>query len=389
MNVLYVDNQISGGSGESLLQIVEGRRARGKSVVAFGKRGYLGPRFETASLARPPVYLPFRPWLSWGPKGRRPRAYAELARGVARQTLSLARLAAIARRESIDVVHTNCVYLVEGALVARALGLPHVWQVRELVDLDYYRFDVAKTAAMRWLDRLSDAVVCASERGARGLVELGVTREKVRVIPNMVDASSERRDLHAKLGLGPDHRLVGIVGWITPNKAVDQFVEVASRLADHDDVRFVIIGGWGHRSEYNEHVRRAIEQSPVKERILLTGVLDNAASYLHSLEVLLCPCWTESFGRTIAEAMHAGTPAVGVDSCAAAELIEDGVSGLLVSRDDVDGLAAAARRLLSNDDERRAMGRRARESVQSRFTHEVVQHRLEALYDELMARRAA
>jgi glycosyltransferase involved in cell wall biosynthesis len=385
--VLYVDNLISGGSGESLLEVVTGRGRAARSAAVFARRGYLSDAFDAAPFVEKPRYLPLRPWLAWGAADRSPRAALELARGAVRQAGAVARMLRLIRRHRIQLVHTNCVNLIEGALAAKAAGVPHVWQVRELLDLDYYSYAVEKRRFVPWLSRLSDAVLVASERAARGLSWLGAEDRTLRVIPNVVHRSPER-SLHALLGLDRAVRLVGIVGWITPNKAVHDFIELASRCADLGaGTRFVVIGGFGHREDYNQSIRRAVDASPNRRNILLTGVVEHAQSTLGSLRALVCPCFTESFGRTVAEALMAGTPAIGIEDTAVAEIVDHGETGFLVARGDVAAMERHVRQLLKDDALHAALSARGQRVALERFAPERVLPQLEALYQELIAGR--
>jgi len=390
VRVLYVHDRLSGGAGESLYQLVRGRPGRGDSIIVCGADGFVGDRFRGLNLDPPPMYQRAHSWLTmrW-PETRALSLLWRLAVAPTHLPL-LRRVLRVARQHKPDVIHTNCIYLAEGALAARLLGLPHVWHVRELVDLDYYRFVLPKRTVMRCLNALSDVILCNSRRTRDGLIGLGAERSRVRVIPNIVDPPTESLDLRALLGVPDDVLLVGTVGWITPNKRVEDFVALASALADLGPrVRFVIIGGWGGEREYDARIARAIEDSPNRANIVHAGIVKNAAASMASLDVLVCPCFTESFGRTVAEALAAGTPAIGVRDSAVAEIIDHGRTGFLVDRGDVAAMAGYTRRLLAEAETRRRLGAEGARAVQTRFSSAVLLPQLEALYREVAARPGA
>jgi glycosyltransferase involved in cell wall biosynthesis len=390
VKVLYVHDRLSGGAGESLYQLVRGRHDHGVSIVVCGADGFVGDRFRRLELDPPPIFQRAHSWLTmrW-PDARALSLLWRLSAAPAHVPL-FRRVLRVARRYRVDVIHTNCIFLAEGALAARLLGLPHVWHVRELVDLDYYRFVLSKRAVMTCLNALSDVILCNSRRTGDGLIGLGAERSKVRAIPNIVDPPTEQLDLRAVLGVPDDVLLVGTVGWITPNKRVEDFVALASALADLGPrVRFVIVGGWGGEREYDTRIARAIEDSPNRANIVHTGIVKHAAAYMASLDVLVCPCFTESFGRTVAEALAAGTPAIGVRDCAVAEIIDHGRTGFLVDRGDVAAMARYTRRLLAEAETRRRFGAEGTRAVQRRFSSAVLLPQFEALYREVVARPGA
>jgi len=85
------------------------------------------------------------------------------------------------------------------------------------------------------------------------------------------------------------------------------------------------------------------------------------------------------------EAMLAGRPVVATDVGSVSELVEEGVTGLLVPPNDPEALAGAIRTLLEDPDKRERMGARGREIAREHFTAEAMAQRFESLYDELLA----
>lgn len=364
--VLYYHDRPSGGAGESLYQIVSHGSTAWDSVIVFASTGFLKRRFETLG---PGVQQYYRPTLSWVDCEKRPFLlnYARLVLRLPRIIAGVLFLLRVCRRHRVDVIHTNTVTLIEGALAAWILRLPHCWQIRELIDLDYYRYLWPKRLVCRIMSALSACIVCNSQRTREALLKFGSPRAKLRVIHNLTVPPEVQNDIHELLGHGKRTKTVAYVGWITPNKRVEDFISVAGRFAG-DDVAFVIIGDWGGNKAYNERTRQLIEESRNRDKITVTGVIPNAASYLASADVLLCPCYTESFGRTVAEALAAGTPAIGVASCAVCEIIDDGESGYLVDAGDTANMEIGLRRLLSDHRLREQFGTLGRHRIAERFS---------------------
>jgi glycosyltransferase involved in cell wall biosynthesis len=388
MKVLYVHDRFSGGAGESLYHVVRGRQAHGQSIIVVGADGFVGDRFRRLHLDPPPIYQRAHSWVVMRWPARRVLSLLWRVLVAPMHLPLLFRVLRVARRHHVDVIHTNCIYLMEGALAAKVLGLPHVWQVRELVDLDYYQYALPKGVVMNCLHRLADVILCNSQRTAEGVRRAGAPPDKIRVIANIVDAPPAHEDLRSVLGLDSDVLLVGTVGWISRNKRVEDFIALASVPGGWDPkVRFVIIGGWGGDAEYNARIARAIAESPNRASIIHTGVLKDAARYMASLDVLVCPCFTESFGRTVAEALASGTPAIAVRSSAAAEIVDHGKTGFLVSEGDVAAMAEYTRALLADPGQRRSFGALGKNTVEARFGSAVLLPRLEAMYREVRGRR--
>jgi glycosyltransferase involved in cell wall biosynthesis len=115
----------------------------------------------------------------------------------------------------------------------------------------------------------------------------------------------------------------------------------------------------------------------VRERV--AGVED----YLQAADLGLYTSDTESFCLSILEGMCFGCPSVATRVGGIPEVVDDGVSGLLVAPRDVDGLARAVERLIGDPAARAAMGRVARETARERFSADRIVPRYIELYNRV------
>jgi glycosyltransferase involved in cell wall biosynthesis len=109
-----------------------------------------------------------------------------------------------------------------------------------------------------------------------------------------------------------------------------------------------------------------------------------AAEMSRAIALVLPSIWYENFPRTLVEAFAAGLPVIASRIGALAELIEDGVTGLLVSPGDGAGLAEKMQWALANPDEMAAMGRAARQVYEAKYTPEVNHAQLMAIYQSML-----
>ncbi len=159
--------------------------------------------------------------------------------------------------------------------------------------------------------------------------------------------------LRASWGVRPDDLVVGCVGRLAPEKnlpvALAAFRAIQARLPRS---RLILVGEGPLRAELQQACPEAI----------LVGARRGAdlAAHYASLDLLLFPSTTETFGNVTTEALASGVPTVAYDYAAAAQVIRSGVDGVLVPFGATDSYVAAAVELASDPPARLAMGLRAR-----------------------------
>jgi len=153
------------------------------------------------------------------------------------------------------------------------------------------------------------------------------------------------------------------------------------------DWRAVIAGGGGEVAGFREETRaRGLDH-----RVSLPGWMNQAdvQKLLSAADVLVLPSYGEGMAMSVLEAMSFGLCVVCTPVGALAEVIEDGVSGLLVQPGDVEGLAKALRRTLDDPDLRRRLGEGARSRYRAGYDVRAYPERICAVFDLALARHAA
>jgi glycosyltransferase involved in cell wall biosynthesis len=176
-----------------------------------------------------------------------------------------------------------------------------------------------------------------------------------------------------------DGRLViGSVGRLDAMKAHDVLLRALARL---DGARLVVVGEGAGRPG----LEKLAAELGVADRVELPGWADAPAEELVGFDVFCLPSRSEGFPLSVVEAMLAGLPVVATRVGSVAELVADGRTGLVVERDDVDGLTAALARLRDDAGLRARLGAAGRERARARYT---VEHMARA-YERLWARVVA
>jgi glycosyltransferase involved in cell wall biosynthesis len=198
------------------------------------------------------------------------------------------------------------------------------------------------------------------------LKSLRLPAEQVTTIGNWIDveryaALPPRQQARNALGITTT-RVVGIIGQLTPLKGHEEFVRAAALLASkYSDVQFEVVGSATAAETAFEHRLRAlVAESSLRDRLVFRGHVSDLPSLLAALDVVAVPSWNEAFSLVAAEAMAAGRPLVASRAGGLQELIEDGVTGLLVPPRDVPALAAGIERLLVDEQFAARLGAEAR-----------------------------
>ena len=242
----------------------------------------------------------------------------------------------------------------------------------------------------RFLDRevvarLSDAFVAVSRADQRRMVEFeGIRAEDTVFVPNGISPGAALgHDLRAELGIPAEAPVVGAIGTLRAQKAVDVFLAAVARLkVDFPDVRALIAGG-GSTDALESEARRL----GVSDAVVFLGRRDDIPDVLTSLDVVLSSSDYEGSPLALMEAMEAARPIAATAVGGVPDLIEDGVHGLLVPARDPEALATAAAKLLGDPEAARAMGERARGRRRREFDLDAMVGRLESLYGSILARK--
>lgn len=187
-----------------------------------------------------------------------------------------------------------------------------------------------------------------------------------RFVPSRRGASRVREEL----GVAPDALVVGTVSNLVPMKGLETFVAAAGEVAAaRAGVRFVVVGATleAHRS-YSERIRSLAAELDLPHPIVFAG--DHAAieSWYAAMDVHVTPSWSEGTTTTALEAQSCGVPVVATKVGALHEVVEHGVTGLLVPPERAGALAAAIVTLLNDPARRAEMGRAGRAAALERFT---------------------
>ncbi len=321
---------------------------------------------------------------------------AESARGLARQRIRpgglspasilasvhyVLRLNQELRRLDPDLVHTNTLKAaLYGGTAARMAGVPVVWHLRDRIAQEYLPGPAARL--VRSLARRLPAGIIANSRST--LESLQAVPVPTAVIPSAVSPqfrSPERGEAASESVL-----VVGMVGRLAPWKGQHIFLDAFSRAFPTGEARAVLVGAplFGEEA-YEDELRASAARLGIAERLEMTGFQEDVAAQLRRFDVLVhASVIPEPFGQVVVEGMAAGLPVVATAAGGPAEVISDGLDGLLVAPGNAEALAVALRRLGYDSGLRASLGAAARQRATAYAPDEIAGQVL-AFYRRLTA----
>ncbi len=206
----------------------------------------------------------------------------------------------------------------------------------------------------------------------------------VHTIPNPILPSSVKRNFE-RVGEG-GKRTVVAMGRLTIEKGHDLLIRAAALVLEkHPAWTLMILGDGLER----QNLEKLAADLGVSHQICFQGHIKEPNALLYQADLFVLPSRFEGFPNALLEAMVCGLPVISADCPSGPrEIIRDGVDGVLVPPEDVDALAAAMDRLMSDKDERNRLAHRAPE-VLNRFGIEQVMGMWEDLLQQVSGPIAA
>lgn len=285
-----------------------------------------------------------------------------------------------------DIVHT---FLLTGSLYGRFAAM--MARVPVVIGTEVNVYEKKRTLhalAERWLMRDTDAVVASAESVRDFYIkQVKADPSKVEVIYNAVDwaqlqATMSRDEMRGSVDVPTDAPLLTIIARLTEQKGHRILLDALVR-PDLAHARLLVVG--------DGPLRQALESQAanlgLSPRVRFVGARRDLGNILAATDVFVMPSFWEGLPLAMVLAMGAGVPVVATRVAGIPEVVQDGVTGLLVPPGDAGELGAALSRVVNDDTTRVLLGQAARTFVGPRFGVDGYVRSVTALYDRLLAAR--
>jgi glycogen(starch) synthase len=214
----------------------------------------------------------------------------------------------------------------------------------------------------------------------------GIEQSKVRIVPNGVDIEKfkpmETKKVRQQFGLG-NEPCVLFVGSLIPRKGLPFLIEAAKKVVRAQaDTKFLIVGDGPLRNQLYDSLKTANLSDNFR---FLGNLKDNVLPAIYNCaDIFILPSIQEGQGIVLLEAQASGKPVVAFDIGGVNEALQNKETGLLVNQGDVDALADASLKLLTDKALREKMGSNGRKFVSENYTWDICAQKMLKVYLEAL-----
>jgi glycosyltransferase involved in cell wall biosynthesis len=222
--------------------------------------------------------------------------------------------------------------------------------------------------------RRAHRFVALSREGVAEAMRFGIPRERVALIPNAALLPGPRPGSRDDARAG-----VLFVGALHRRKGVDTLLEAFARIPPRSTL--CLVGDGPERAALEARARTL----GIADRVRFLGEVPDPSPWYAAARVFVLPSWAEGLSNALLEAMSAGLPVIATRIGGNVDVVEDGITGLLVEPGRAAELAAALERLLRDDGLAQQLGAGARAAVRAEHTLERAAERYVQLYRATLA----
>ena len=288
----------------------------------------------------------------------------------------------IRERRDYDVVHIHMVknLATVAGLVRPLTGKCVVGKISGAWEFDGGVLDHRKIRhplyrIMNYFIKQADYFQCISKYTEMMLVNSGYPRDRILMIPNGVDLS--RFSSRGTARDEPGQKIIAVyVGRVEKVKGLDILVSAWEKVCARHDAHLYIAGDGPIRNDLAQQAARL----GLADRISFLGTVHDVPELLARADIYVQPSRQEGLPNSVLEAMSMSLPVIATRVSGNEDLVTDGANGILVAPEDVNGLAAAFDRLITDRALAREMGLRSRKTIEDSYALNAVITRLKQAY---------
>lgn len=285
----------------------------------------------------------------------------------------------LARRLKPD--HTLVVFsskgLVMGALARRQQTFKLIWHCHDVFSARHFgNFNRRLVAALA--KRYAEKIICCSQAAQRALLDLGLSPQKITVVPNGVDAKifdqlrpeipQLRHQLRSDLGLSAEAVIVGHFARLSPWKGQALLLQAVAKIREPRPQVLLVGGALFGEDNIEAQLKALVQSLGLADSVIFLGNRSDVPRLMMGVDVIVnSSIAEEAFSLAVLEAMASGTPLVATRLGGNTEAADDEREALFFTVGDAEELAQRIERYLSHPELREKISRAARERVKAHF----------------------
>lgn len=240
---------------------------------------------------------------------------------------------------------------------------------------------------MKLLCLFADQVVGVSPAATDYLENtIHIAKKKVKLITNGVAIPNtvpdiEKLNLKQQLLIAEDEIIIGSVGRMSSDehKRFSDLIKAVAVLVNKNlPIKLILVGDGPERSNYE----KLVEELGIKNNVIFAGYQNEVGKFYSVFDIFCLTSAFEAFGLVVAEAMLHHLPVVATSVGGIQYIVDDGTSGFLVEKFNVDAIANALEILCLDKEKRIAFGENGYQKAIENFTEEKYVEKVKNLYLE-------
>lgn len=270
-----------------------------------------------------------------------------------------------------DIIHAHKAY-PEGfcaALFKKVFKKPVVISIRgaDINKLPTYAF---VRPMVRYALKNADSVIAVSKSLKHRVMALGISEDKVSVMPKGVDMElfkpMDRTEVRKDLDLPREKIIILSVGWLIPRKNPFAFIKAALSIRHEERNKYLFV--WVGEGPLKDKMESEIQEKDIESMFLLAGRVDpfEIPLWMNAADIFVLVSFSEGMPNVLYEAMACGSAVIASNVDGAAEIIEDKQNGVLVSPHDYQQINEQIQALAANEALRKKIGQSGRAFMESK-----------------------
>ncbi len=380
--IMYISSSTSLQGGAELCLYKLADRFKENALVILPKRHGIAYEYEKAGIKT--CYIPMKGLSRSG--GLKYQA-EYLLQGF----FSLFQIARLMRKHNITLLHVNELVDLHTLFAARLVGIPSICHARFIIEKPV----VLKNFLTYSARKFSDHIICVSNAVREKMFSsdpldnppISVVYDGGPDISFFQNATPPRKTIKSNLGFKDDDVVVGLLSKFVEVKGHKHLVEAGRRLKElgKNNIRFLFIGGpvKGHE-QYHNDIMSLVDDNALQNQFVFAGYRSDVPAILSTCDIVVhLPINEDPFPGVVLEAMAMEKPVIAYQSGGVPEQIEDGHSGFLIKKDDIDHLINLLIKLSEDPTLRIDLGKNARKHIQKKFSLERHFNEIAEIYDSL------